>query len=193
MSLVAVGQTLLFKGTDLNYQILTSLPSTEEAFENGKAQTTVMLKDAMSLTGALSVSSFGGVVLMASLFGRNLLHLHRPGEDDCEEDLNGEFWKRHRQMDNILLNTSLSMPGHFRLPNGITDANVVFLNMCIHTSTICLHQAAIFKADKNRLPATVSSESKVRCITAAAEIASIMRMTSHVDPSGVSSAFIGRL
>jgi hypothetical protein len=57
--------------------------------------------------------------------------------------------------------------------------------MCIHTSTICLHQAAIFKADKNRLPASVSSESKVRCITAANEIASIMRMVSHLDLSAV--------
>ena len=145
------------------------------------------LSEAMSAAGATSLSPFAGVVLIASLFGRNLLHLHRPDENDAEDDLNGEFWKRHRQMDNILLNTSLSLPGHFRLPNGLTDANIVFLNMSIHTSTICLHQAAIFKADKNKLPANVSAESKVRCITAAAEIASIMRMISHVDPCLVSN------
>jgi hypothetical protein len=38
------------------------------------------------------------------------------------------------------------------------------------------------------MPATVSAESKVRCITAAAEIASIMRMVCHQDLSGVSFA-----
>ncbi len=89
-------------------------------------------------------------------------------------------------MDGTLLTISLALPDHLRLPAGLSDPNIIFLNMCIHTSTICLHQAAIFKADKHRLPATVSGESKVRCITAAAEIASCMRMISHMDLSIVS-------
>ena len=84
-------------------------------------------------------------------------------------------------MDNIILNTSLALPDHLRVPAGAKDPNVVFLNMCIHTSTICLHQAAIFKADSANLPSNVSAESKIRCITAASEIASIMRTISHCD------------
>ena len=123
---------------------------------------------------------------MASLFGHNLIHLHRPDPQDNDNDLNGEFWRRHRKMDSILSNTSLALPEHLRLPAGMNDANIVFLNMNIHTSTICLHQAAIFKADKNRLPASVSAESKIRCNTAAAEIASIMRTISHLDLGAVS-------
>lgn len=122
---------------------------------------------------------------MACLFGRNLTHLHRPDPNDRDDDLNGEFWKRHRHLDNILLNTSLSLPAHLRLPAGVGNANIVFLNMNIHTSTICLHQAAIFKADKNLLSPSVASESKTRCILAAAEIASIMRMVSHTDVATV--------
>lgn len=89
-------------------------------------------------------------------------------------------------MDNILLNTSLCLPNSLKLPAGLSNPNVVFANMNIHTSTICLHQAAIFKADKNKLPTSVGAESKVRCITAANEIASIMRMVSHMDLSIVS-------
>ncbi|KAK0612934.1 fungal-specific transcription factor domain-containing protein [Bombardia bombarda] len=161
--------------------ILTNLPSTDEAFEMSRPEQTQPLQDAMSPAGAGKMSAFGGIVLMACLFGRNLVHLHRPDVDDRDHDLNGEFWRRHRSMDNILLNTSLCLPSHLKLPNGLGNPNIVFTNMCIHTSTICLHQAAIFKADKNRLPASVSSESKIRCITAANEIASIMRMTSHLD------------
>ncbi|KAK3694683.1 fungal-specific transcription factor domain-containing protein [Podospora appendiculata] len=161
--------------------IFTNLPSSEEAFEMSRPEQTLPLQDAMSPVGAGKLSAFGGIVLMACLFGRNLVHLHRPDVDDRDHDLNGEFWKRHRSLDNILLNTSLCLPGHLKLPSGLGSPNIVFTNMCIHTSTICLHQAAIFKADKNRLPATVSSESKVRCITAANEIASIMRMISHLD------------
>lgn len=166
--------------------ILTNLPASEEAFEKSKAQKTQTLEEALQSSGASSLSSYSGVVLMACLFGRNLIHLHRPDTDDKDNDLNGEFWKRHRHMDNILLNTSLNLPNHLKLPSGLSSPNIVFTNMNIHTSTICLHQAAIYKADKNKLPATVSKESKLRCITAANEIASIMRMISHLDLSGVS-------
>ncbi|KAI8961747.1 fungal-specific transcription factor domain-containing protein [Daldinia sp. FL1419] len=161
--------------------IMTNLPSSEEAFEMSRPEQTQSLADSMCPAGAAKLSSFGGIVLMACLFGRNLVHLHRPDADDRDHDLNGEFWKRHRNMDNILLNTSLCLPNHLKLPVGLSNPNIVFTNMNIHTSTICLHQAAIFKADRNKLPPSVSAESKVRCITAANEIASIMRMVSHLD------------
>ncbi|KAI9656871.1 MAG: hypothetical protein M1821_003510 [Bathelium mastoideum] len=163
--------------------IMTNLPSTEEAFVKSKPQRSMTLEQALTPTGASSLSPFSGVIVLSCLFGRNLLHLHRPGPDDNDDDLNGEFWKRHRNMEQILLNTSLALPDHLRLPSGIGDPNIIFLNMNIHTSAICLHQAAIFKADKNRLPTNISAESKIRCITAAAQIASIMRMISHMDLS----------
>jgi hypothetical protein len=166
--------------------IMTNLPCSEEAFELGRPEETQTLPDCMGPSGASKLTPFGGVVLIACLFGRNLAHLHRPDADEQDHDLNGPFWKRHRQMDNIILNTSLSLPSKLKLPTGLSNPNVVFTNMSIHTSTICLHQAAIFKAEKNKLPASVSSESKVRCITAANEIASIMKTISHMDVSSVS-------
>jgi hypothetical protein len=139
------------------------------------------LEQAMTPNGISSLQSFGGIVLTATLFGRNLLHLHRPGPEDRDGDLDGGFWTRHRSLEGILLQTSLGLPDHLRLPSGLSDPNAVFMNMNIHTSVICLHQAAIFKADKYRLPVNVSNESKIRCVTAAAEIASLMRMISHLD------------
>ncbi|KAJ3564800.1 hypothetical protein NPX13_g7723 [Xylaria arbuscula] len=165
--------------------IMTNLPASDEAFNLSRPEQTQTLTEAMTPAGPANLSPFGGIVLMASLFGRNLTHLHRPDVDDRDHDMNGEFWKRHRLLDNILLNTSLCLPNHLKLPTGLNNPNIVFTNMNIHTSTICLHQAAIFKADKNVLPPTVSAESKVRCITAANEIASIMRMTSHLDLSAM--------
>ncbi len=170
----------------LHSQITTKLPATDEAFEKSRPMATTSLDEAMSPSGVAKLSSFAGVALMACLFGRNLTHLHRPTPADRDDDLNGEFWKRHRNMDSILLNTALALPDHLRLPAGISDPNTVFMNMCIHTSTICLHQAAIFKADKNHLPMNISSESKIRCITAAAEIASNMRIICHMDLAAVS-------
>jgi hypothetical protein len=162
------------------------MPASDDAFEKSKPMPTGSLDQAMKPGGVAGLQSFGAIVLTATLFGRNLLHLHRPGPDDRDSDLNGGFWSRHRDLENILLNTSLSLPDHLRLPSGLPDPNVIFANMCLHTSAICLHQAAIFKADKYRLPVNVSNESKVRCVTAAAEIASVMKMISHMDLSAVS-------
>ncbi|KAF2632338.1 hypothetical protein BU25DRAFT_406891 [Macroventuria anomochaeta] len=161
--------------------IMTNLPASEDAFERSKAMATGSLEQALNPLGAAKLESFGGIVLTAAMFGRNLLHLHRPTADDNDGDLNGGFWTRHRQLEQILLQTSLHLPDYLRMPSGRDDPNVVFTNMCIQTSAICLHQAAIFKADKYQLPASVGNESKIRCVTAAAEIASIMRTISHMD------------
>ncbi|PBP27361.1 fungal-specific transcription factor domain-containing protein [Diplocarpon rosae] len=165
--------------------IQTDMPSSDEAFNMSMQERTNSLQESMSPSGASKLSPFGSVVLMACLFGRNLTHLHRPDSDGRDGDINGEFWKRHRKIDNILLNTSLSMPSHLKLPNGIANPNIVFANMNIHTSTICLHQAAIYKAEKNHLPSSIGAGSKVRCITAANEISNIMRMVYHMDLSSM--------
>lgn len=165
---------------------MTNLPATEESFMKTKPQRTLRLIDVLAGEGTSTLSPLGSVVLLAALFGRNLTHLHRPDPQDNDYDLNGEFWKRHRSYDNILLNIALQLPNHLRLPTGIGDPNVIFSNMCIHTSTICLHQAAIFKAEKNKMPEQMITESKRRCIVAADQISSMMKLISHMDLTVVS-------
>lgn len=163
--------------------ILTNLPASEDAFNRGNPEQTAQLSDILAGLGTDTISSFSGVILLATLYGRNLTHLHRPSDDDNDHDLNGAFWKRHRQLDNIILNISLTMPAALRLPVALSDANAVFCNMNVHTAAICLHQAAIFKADKHKLPAQISAESKRRCIVAADQITNIMKMICHMDLS----------
>ena len=167
-------------------QIMTCLPVSEEAYESCTAQKTPSLEEAMRPQQAAQLSSFAGLVLVTHFFGLNLTHLHRPEPNQQEHDLNGPFWKRHRTMDNDLLKTALQLPSYLRLPSGVRNPNIVFLNFALHTSTICLHQAAIFKAEKNRLPNNIIEQSRTRCVLAAAEIASVMRLTSHLDVTGVS-------
>ncbi|GFF25390.1 uncharacterized transcriptional regulatory protein C530.05 [Aspergillus udagawae] len=161
--------------------VMTNLPASEESFVKSKPERTLRLSSVMRGEGIATLSSLASVVLMSGMFGRNLNHLHRPDPQDNDHDLNGEYWKRHRCLDNILLHFALTMPSHLRLPAGIADPNVVFCNMAIHTSTICLHQAAIFKAEKNKMPDQIITESKRRCIVAADQISSIMKMISHTD------------
>ncbi|CAG7927163.1 unnamed protein product [Penicillium olsonii] len=169
------------------HDIMTNLPASEESFLKSKPQRTLRLSDVVNGEGASSLAPFACVMVLTSLFGRNLVHIHRPQPHDNDHDLNGEFWKRHRSHDNILLHLALSLPDHLRLPSGMSDVNVIFANMSIHTSTICLHQAAIFKAEKNKMPNQISTESKRRCLVAANQISSIMKMISHVDLTSVGS------
>lgn len=168
---------------------MTSLPVSEEAYESSTAQKGPTLEEAMRPQHTAQLSALAGVVLVTHFFGLNLIHLHRPEPNQQEHDMNGPFWTRHRTMDNDLLKTALQLPSSLRLPWGIRNPNIVFLNFALHTSTICLHQAAIFKAEKNQLPNSIIEQSRIRCILAAAEIASVMRLTSHLDVTGVSEFF----
>ncbi|OQD87677.1 hypothetical protein PENANT_c005G10767 [Penicillium antarcticum] len=174
---VGTGWPLLIDEDD----IMTNLPASEDSFLKSKPQRTLRLSDIIAGEGVATLSPFACVVVLTSLFGRNLVHIHRPRPNDNDHDLNGEFWKRHRSHDNILLHIALSLPDHLRLPSGMSDVNVIFANMSIHTSTICLHQAAIFKTEKNKMPNQITIESKRRCLVAANQISSIMKMISHVD------------
>ncbi|KAL4920227.1 fungal-specific transcription factor domain-containing protein [Aspergillus aurantiobrunneus] len=165
--------------------IMTNLPASEDAFVNGKSEKTSRLSDVLSgeEIAIATLSPFASVAFVSCLLGRNLTHLHRPEPQDNDNDLNGAFWQRHRSHDNTLLHFSLSMPNHLRLPAGIADVNVLFCNLAVHTSTICLHQAAIFKAEKNAMPEQIILESKRRCIVAADQISSIMKMVCSMDMS----------
>ncbi|CAL5874636.1 uncharacterized protein PFLUO_LOCUS8933 [Penicillium psychrofluorescens] len=174
---IGTGWPMLIDEQDIN----TNLPASEESFIKSKPQRTLRLADILAGEGVTTLSPFGCVVVLASLFGKNFLHIHRPSPQDNDHDLNGEFWKRHRSHDNILLHIALSLPDHLRLPTGVEDVNVIFANMSIHTSTICLHQAAIFKAEKNKMPNQIVTESKRRCLVAANQISSTMKMISHMD------------
>lgn len=93
-------------------------------------------------------------------------------------------------MDNNLTQTSILLPSHLRLPAGARNPNIVFLNFSIHTSTICLHQAAIFKAEKHQLPNTMVEKSRDRCLAAAIAIEDVMRQTCHLDVAAVSDFHI---
>ena len=165
---------------------MTNLPASTESYERSLAQETNSLPEALTADGASNISSTAGTVLIACLFGRNLTHLHRCDDNDHPEDpVNGEFWKRHRKLDSILTNTLMFLPEHLRIPHGSRDPNVVFLNVTVHAAVICLHQAAILNAEKNKVGAEILRSSANRCFSAAEEIINIMKLTSHVDSANV--------
>src|SRR5271170_2290899 len=161
------------------------MPSSEEAYARNEEIDGISLTEAMQPQSASGLSAFAGVAIVAALSGRTLLHLQRPSPKNDDHDLNGEFWKAHRKIDDILLNTSLYLPSHLRLPTGSSNSNIIFLNMGLQAATIVVHQAAMFKAEKFGLAQSIIAESSMRCIAAATQITSIMRMIAHTDLSVV--------
>ena len=148
---------------------------------------TMSLPEALTPEGVQNISPFSAVILAATLYGHSHQHLHSTGPQERLEDTsNGEFWKRYRSLDNILLNTFMFLPDHLRLPIGLRDMNVAFTHISIHASSISLHQGAIAAATKHNTGSDTVPHSHARSLTAAHEIADIMRQVSHVDPFNVS-------
>ena len=104
--------------------------------------------------------------------------------DDRPEDPEfGPFWKRHRELDNMLSSAFMFLPERFRLPRNLRDPNAVQINLSLHASVICLHNAASEKAEKFKLMG-LKQTSCTRSLTAAREIVDIMKLTCHLGKAG---------
>jgi hypothetical protein len=158
-------------------QVTTHLPASEEAFITGVEEKSWPLLDVFK--GA-SYSTFGANVVVCYIFGQLLKHAHRPMPDDRPEDTEyGPFWKRHRELDNMLSSAFMFLPERFRLPSNVRDPLAVQANLNLHAAAICLHNAACEKADKFKLP-HIKQTSRTRALTAAQEIVDIIKLTSHL-------------
>lgn len=165
---------------------MTRLPASEAAFASGKEEIAPFLQEAIK--GA-QYSSFAGTIVVCEGFKGILNHVHRPKPDDHPEDLqNGNFWKRHRDLDNNLSSIFMFLPDSFQLPQHVRDPAAIYANLNLHASVICLHHAALENLDKFNLGDSMKATSKMRLKTSAEEIVNIVKMTSHHTGIFVSSS-----
>lgn len=138
------------------------------------------------LPGVKNLSLFAANATIAALFGRTLTHLHRKDlsyEGNSSNQDDDTFWRRHRYLDTVLLHTLQYLPDDLRIRSGISSPQIVLLHINIQASTICLHQAAVFRAQKTsptpQIDATVA-DSKARCLHATESMMTILRL---LDPA----------
>ncbi|KZL78506.1 binuclear zinc transcription factor [Colletotrichum tofieldiae] len=168
-------------------EISTHLPSSEEAFNSAREETTATLPEAFK--GA-SYSTFAGAVIICFIFNKLLKHVHWERPNDRPTDVEyGEFWNRHRDMDNMLSSAFMFLPERFRLPQSMRDPTAVHTNLNLHASVICLHHAAIDRIEKYKLPDNLKAASQLRLRTAAEEVVNIVKLTSHMN-SGYKSPMV---
>ncbi|OGM50656.1 C6 transcription factor Prf [Aspergillus bombycis] len=166
-------------------EIMTNLPASEEAFIAGKSEPTARLNDVLKGEGLATLSPLASIGFVSCIFGRITNHLRLPHSQDDDSYSTGGFWQRHRSCDEILLQFSLSMPNHLRLPNGMGNPNIIFCNIALHTAVICLHQAAIHRAEWNNISEFPIIESMLRCSAAAQRILEIIKMVGPINMSKV--------
>jgi hypothetical protein len=107
--------------------------------------------------------------------------VHRPKPNDHPEDVDyGQYWNRHRDLDNTLSSAFMFLPERFRFPRGLRDPSATYINLNLHAAVICLHHAAIEKIAKHKLPGNLKASSDLRLKTATDEIINIVRLTSHL-------------
>lgn len=153
------------------------MPSTEEAFNSCTEEKTCRVEDVF--TGS-SYSSFAGAAIICVIFNRILKHVHRSKPDDGRDNYDyGRYWNNHRDLDNMLSSAFMFLPERFRLPNSLRDPVAVHTNLNLHASIICLHNSAYEMTKEHVLPDHVKQISKTRVLTAAQEIVTIVKMTSH--------------
>ncbi|WZH42665.1 ZnII2Cys6 transcription factor [Fusarium acuminatum] len=158
--------------------IATRLPASEEAFNEDRKEEAPFLDDAIQ--GA-QYAGFAGTIVTCQINKMILRHVNRSKPDSrCEDVMHGSFWTRHRDLDNTLSSLFMFLPEKFRLPENIRDVSALHLNLNLHAAVICLHHAAIEKADRYNLPAHVKQGSVARLRAAAEEVVNTMRLTSNV-------------
>ncbi|KAM0350102.1 hypothetical protein ACHAPU_003265 [Fusarium lateritium] len=160
-----------------NRNIRTRLPMSNEAYAYGREEHTRFLGD--QITETESHSSFAGRVLTAHIFHRTIEHNSDISQEQEAEDFNNDaYWKKHNAIDNDLRFTLLMLPKSLCLPANYKDHNAVFVNVMLHTATICLHRAALWKMKSNLqgLPSYMIRLSQDRLVPAAEEILNILKM-----------------
>ncbi|KAI0512638.1 hypothetical protein F5B22DRAFT_299953 [Xylaria bambusicola] len=159
--------------------VTTHLPSSEAAFHSGKPMETCTIHEVFK--GDHSYSSFSGTVIVCHLFNIILKHAHRPKDNDNPENYEyGEYWKRHREIDNTLSSAFMLLPESFRLPENYSDRTAVNTNLNLHAAIICLHLQALERIETYKLPDFAKRISLERLSAAAQEIVNIVKLTSHM-------------
>lgn len=169
--------------------VTTRLPASEEAFVSGREESTAFLDEVF---GGAAYDGFAATIVVCRLFKGIMHHAHRAKPNDQPGDVaHGNYWTRHRRLDNDLSSAFMFLPARFRLPQNTKDPVALHTNLNLHASVMSLHHAAVEMADKYGLPGQVKAQSICRLRASAEEVVSIIKMTAHQVHLFVSCALRG--
>lgn len=146
------------------------LPASEDAYQVGIEEPSITLQEALS-PERTRCSDFACRIVAVHLFHECLDHTYSDHADPDPADVeNSVFWKRHRDLDNGLATAFVTLPEGLRCPANIQNHQAVFINLQLHTATICLHRSGAARAKKHGLSSTLLEGTQSRLLPAAREI-----------------------
>ena len=128
------------------------------------------LDNARMVYGTNRISSFAGIVLMVSLYRRCSSHAKSCSESPSARGSGYGFWEHHYEIDRDLKSCSDTLIGTVGAQGLLNDDFALALSLNLCAIEICLHEAAIAKADTDGLPKSLVTECNNRCCQAAARI-----------------------
>ena len=158
-------------------QVRTLLPASEEAFQLGVEEPSLTLHEALGNPVA-RLSPFACRVLSAHLFHACIEHSFTgyPTDDGTE------FWKRQQNLDNRLAVLFMALPDCVRCPENLARHDAVFINLTLHTASICIHRVGVVRARGAPPPAGPPQDTAVRLLTSAQAIFAIINALSDPQP-----------
>ncbi|KAI4237701.1 MAG: hypothetical protein LQ352_007922 [Teloschistes flavicans] len=160
-TLVAIDQT----------KVTTALPSPHPIPEPNQSPMP-SLDNAKALYGSNHLSSFTGLVLMVSLYRRCSIHVKLSLDSDSAGSGSVySFWEHHYSIDKDVKACGDALIGSKDAQGLLEDEVALALSLNLSAIDICLHEAAIVKADKDGLPKALITECNSRCGEAGMRIA----------------------
>lgn len=126
---------------------------------------------------------------MSSLCIRSVSHLNQVHKEHSFDIPGYDFWTHHHHLDELLNHASKSTLAHLKPIECKTEPNVLFINMILHSTIICLHQAVIYRVsrvEKQKAPG-VKLESEQRCFDAVQEFIGTVRYIGQISAAKVSN------
>lgn len=152
-------------------KVTTTLPCPQSIPEPDQAPMP-SLNNAKVLYGTDYLSSFTGVVLMVSLYRRCSTHVELSLDNESAgSGSTYSFWEHHYSIDKDVKACGDALMGTEDAQALLQDEIALALSLNLSAIDICLHEAAIVKADKDGLPKALITECNSRCGEAAMRIA----------------------
>ncbi|KAF4495855.1 Zn(II)2Cys6 transcriptional activator [Fusarium agapanthi] len=145
-------------------KISTLLPASDEAFQLGMEEPSTSLPQVLGGDNSLC-SSFAYRITTTHLFHECLDHTYQEHQSSDLTDIqNGQFWKRHRDLDTSLSTAFITLPEKLR---GSHTQEATNINLQLHTASICIHRVGAVQAKKHNIPADVLSNTQARLVPSA--------------------------
>ena len=171
-------------------QISTHLPVDEVNPGEG-----ITLGEALKTSVGGLLCPLQGTALVSSLSIRSVTHVSQVHKEHSFDAPGYDFWTHHHHLNEILNHASNSTLAHLKPIERKIEPNVVFVNVILQSSIICVHQAVIYRVSRveKRTTPVVRVESEQRCFEAVQELISAIGYIGQISTAKVSNTNLHRI